>query len=512
MQFSGFSFLLRPVADSSTDNVLSSTASAPLSFDKLLNKKEFSEFMQSQQGLQSLSEGSFLLTRPASGAHFAETPVSISLSAQGNLLPQGGNELPLSFTANGEQALVDSAAEQLSIDNATGQADAPASDTTIMASADLDNPIPPADSQITSTVIPTASADASGQQSTASNGAQSQPATNVPLADENGGVITVNSTASNPNVTGSIVAATASPNVSDTENNAIAIAGHSAQQAAASGQHAQQDAALQRLADNSARQSSSPSSTVDTAQGKTVTATVEYPQSTGMPQYTGVTAIAAPSGQSLPFAQTLLASATAGQTLEQKQGSLLRVGELAATETVSNDTRPSANSSVASMEQIQRALQTGDSSRPVISVPVQHGSWGEAVGRQLMSMHNGALQQANIQLDPPELGPLQVQIQTQQEQTSVVFNSQHGAVRDALEQSLPRLREMFEQQGLNLVDVNIADHNRQQSGQQTAGQQGDVDADTGTLLAADDSADTQGSAAAAAPAMQSQLSLIDAYA
>lgn len=63
---------------------------------------------------------------------------------------------------------------------------------------------------------------------------------------------------------------------------------------------------------------------------------------------------------------------------------------------------------------------------------------------------------AEIRLDPPELGPLHVTVHAQREGASVHFSAANVQVRDLLEHSLPRLRELLENGGMNLVDVNVA--------------------------------------------------------
>lgn len=92
--------------------------------------------------------------------------------------------------------------------------------------------------------------------------------------------------------------------------------------------------------------------------------------------------------------------------------------------------------------------------------------------QRVMWMSSQQVQTAEIALDPPELGPLQVRVSNQGEQTSVVFSSQHAQVRDALDQSLPRLREMMEEQGVDLADVNVSDQGFQ--GQDQTNEEGDT--------------------------------------
>jgi hypothetical protein len=93
--------------------------------------------------------------------------------------------------------------------------------------------------------------------------------------------------------------------------------------------------------------------------------------------------------------------------------------------------------------------------------------WGQQVGERAIMMAQHGPRTAHIQLDPPELGAMQIRIHLQgQDQVSVSFTSANPAVRDALEQQLPRLREMFADQGLNLQDSSVSDEARRQgSGQ-----------------------------------------------
>ena len=94
--------------------------------------------------------------------------------------------------------------------------------------------------------------------------------------------------------------------------------------------------------------------------------------------------------------------------------------------------------------------------------------WRNALSERIMVMTAQNNQVAEIQLDPPELGSLKVRLQVGQDQVSVSFVSPHASVRDAVEQSMPRLREMMEQQGLNLGESSVND---QSSGSGEEGRQ-----------------------------------------
>ncbi|MGS2717547.1 flagellar hook-length control protein FliK [Eionea flava] len=90
------------------------------------------------------------------------------------------------------------------------------------------------------------------------------------------------------------------------------------------------------------------------------------------------------------------------------------------------------------------------------------GQWGQAVTDKVMWMSSKGIKEATIQLDPPELGSLQVKVGVNQDQAQVSFTVQHASVREALDQQSTRLREMFAEEGLNLADVDVSDQSQQQ--------------------------------------------------
>jgi flagellar hook-length control protein FliK len=92
-----------------------------------------------------------------------------------------------------------------------------------------------------------------------------------------------------------------------------------------------------------------------------------------------------------------------------------------------------------------------------VNVPVGQPQWPSAVAERVMWMSSQRVTSAEIHLDPPELGPLQVRVTVNQEAASVTFSSQHAAVREALDLGAFRLREMFEAQGMDLANVDVSD-------------------------------------------------------
>ncbi|MGI2172750.1 flagellar hook-length control protein FliK [Shewanella ulleungensis] len=76
--------------------------------------------------------------------------------------------------------------------------------------------------------------------------------------------------------------------------------------------------------------------------------------------------------------------------------------------------------------------------------------------QQLITMVSNGIQQAEIRLDPPELGHLTVKIQIQGDQTQVQFHVVQSQTRDLVEQAIPRLRDMLASEGLQLTDSQVS--------------------------------------------------------
>lgn len=114
--------------------------------------------------------------------------------------------------------------------------------------------------------------------------------------------------------------------------------------------------------------------------------------------------------------------------------------------------------------------------RPMVALPVQipvgQPGWDNAVGERIQWMVGRNLQQAEIKLTPPHLGPMEIKISLHNDQTSVNFIASHAATRDALEAAIPRLREMFGGINLNLANVDVSQHQSGRSGEGGRGASG----------------------------------------
>lgn len=123
-------------------------------------------------------------------------------------------------------------------------------------------------------------------------------------------------------------------------------------------------------------------------------------------------------------------------------------------------------------------------------IAMHQSGWTEEVVNRVMYLSSANLKAADIQLQPAELGRLDIRVNmVPDQQTQVTFMSAHPGVREALDGQVHRLRDMFAQQGMGQVDVNVSDQSRgSQQGQEQAqqGQSGRTTASGGRIDAMDD--------------------------
>ncbi|MFJ2390934.1 flagellar hook-length control protein FliK [Pseudomonas koreensis] len=143
-------------------------------------------------------------------------------------------------------------------------------------------------------------------------------------------------------------------------------------------------------------------------------------------------------------------------------------------------------------------------------IAMHQSGWTEEIVNRVMYLSSANLKAADIQLQPAELGRLDIRVNmVPDQQTQVTFMSAHPSVREALDGQMHRLRDMFTQQGMGQVDVNVSDQSRGWQGQQgqeqaQQGQSGRTSAAGGRL----DSAEEELTPAAVAEAAAQTTSVI----
>ncbi len=139
-----------------------------------------------------------------------------------------------------------------------------------------------------------------------------------------------------------------------------------------------------------------------------------------------------------------------------------------------------------------------------IAKPAGQPGWGDEFGERVIWLVGRGQRLAELRLNPPELGSLEIKIRQQDDGTSVSFVVQSAGAREAVEMALPRLRELFNEAGLTLQRFDVAER---QTGEQRRGD--------GERAGADGQGLPQGQAADDATArrtLRSGEGLVDAYA
>ena len=101
------------------------------------------------------------------------------------------------------------------------------------------------------------------------------------------------------------------------------------------------------------------------------------------------------------------------------------------------------------------ATQAAATQTQMAPLNLGQNAWETNLGSRLQMMVGQNVQTAEIRLDPPELGALDIKIKITNDIASVNITSAHAQVREALETAIPKLREMFEESGVSLGDVNV---------------------------------------------------------
>ena len=90
-----------------------------------------------------------------------------------------------------------------------------------------------------------------------------------------------------------------------------------------------------------------------------------------------------------------------------------------------------------------------------VQVPLTSPHWATDVGNQLNWMAGNNQSRADLVLNPPQLGRIEVSITMNGDQATASFVSANPDVRDALQGSLPRLREVMADAGVFLGQASI---------------------------------------------------------
>jgi len=124
--------------------------------------------------------------------------------------------------------------------------------------------------------------------------------------------------------------------------------------------------------------------------------------------------------------------------------------------------QPTTNASKTLQEQLQQQLQQ--------KIPLHEQFAAANLKERVGLMLNGGISQAVISLDPEELGAMSIRMVMQNDQLSVQFQVQNSAAKEMLDQTMGKLKEMLEEQGIALGQSDVDQESQQEQSAQSSGE------------------------------------------
>ncbi|HSJ80596.1 MAG TPA: flagellar hook-length control protein FliK [Thiobacillus sp.] len=169
--------------------------------------------------------------------------------------------------------------------------------------------------------------------------------------------------------------------------------------------------------------------------------------------------VSALSGKASLQASTTAAMATAfsGQLAAARQGDAVK-GEFMSDLMSNPAMRPASQASFETLHTLNEVAS------PKLAPTLGTTAWNQALGEKVVWMAAGAQQTATLTLNPPNMGPLQIVLNLENDQATASFFSAQPEVRQALEAAFPRLKEMMNEAGIQLEQATVsADTPRQEN-------------------------------------------------
>jgi flagellar hook-length control protein FliK len=168
---------------------------------------------------------------------------------------------------------------------------------------------------------------------------------------------------------------------------------------------------------------------------------------------------------------------------------------------------PGAGDGAAALQQLtSNAAGASSDASPVpalrVHADVDSTEFPQSLADRVSFMVDNSWSNAKLQVNPPQLGPIELQIAVQGDHAQVMMSTHSALTRDALESSVPKLREMLSSQGFTQVNVDVSQRSFQERSSYTPPY-------AWTPSAADSAAPA---AASSSAAPRTLLGVLDAYA
>ncbi len=116
---------------------------------------------------------------------------------------------------------------------------------------------------------------------------------------------------------------------------------------------------------------------------------------------------------------------------------------------------PTGNQGTQAVEQSSKLMMN-------IAQPVGAAGWDHELGQRIVWMANRSEGRAELVLNPPQMGRVEVSLTVSGDQATASFASTNPVVREALESALPRLREVLAEAGIQLGQAQVGAENARQ--------------------------------------------------
>lgn len=150
---------------------------------------------------------------------------------------------------------------------------------------------------------------------------------------------------------------------------------------------------------------------------------------------------------------------------------------------------------------------TANAQATTVATPLRDPAWGADFAQKVVWLAGNDKQSAQLTLNPPQMGPIEISLNLSKDSATAVFVSPHAEVRDAIETALPKLREMLAGVGIELGQANVSSESFRQQSAPDQGHSGTTRwQDDAAILPADTRISTRGAG------QGSGLGLVDTFA
>ncbi len=101
------------------------------------------------------------------------------------------------------------------------------------------------------------------------------------------------------------------------------------------------------------------------------------------------------------------------------------------------------------------AANAAAQNRPVLTPIIGSGTWGLALSQHLVKMVQASQHSAEMQLNPPALGPLKITLSLGDQPLDMRFEATQPEVTQALEAALPQLHRALSEQGITVGHTSV---------------------------------------------------------